>query len=340
MLDLVPGEQLESHVVGQGISKFRAQQVVDWAYKKKADSFSQFSNLPADFRAHLEENFTLRSFTLKEKITSQMDATVRYSFKTHDGFEVVTVFLPRKNRNSICLSTQVGCPVRCVFCASGKVNFKRNLSRGEILEQILQVEKAENAEIDSILFMGMGEPLLNYDNTVSAIKSLLDPGQFGYGRRNIVLSTAGFVPQIVKLSKENVPVRLALSLHASDETTREKIIKGKIPYFVEDILDAGLEYGRETKSKVTIEYVLIDGINDSEQAAIGLAKLIGRKLIKNDRLQVNIIPYNPTGVELFNAPSAENIRIFKDCLSGGGLLATVRESRGADIGAACGQIFI
>ncbi|OGS19302.1 MAG: hypothetical protein A3J83_07210, partial [Elusimicrobia bacterium RIFOXYA2_FULL_40_6] len=267
ILDLVPGEQLERYIVREGVSKFRTKQILEWVYKKKSDSFSQFSNLPADFRKHLEENYCLRSFTLKDKKSSKIDATVRYSFNTPDGFEVITVFLPHENRNSICLSSQIGCPIKCSFCASGKVPFKRNLTRGEILEQILQVEKDSGAVVDSILFMGMGEPLLNYDNVVSAIKSMVDPEQFGYGRRNIVLSSAGFVPQIMKLSDEKVAVRLALSLHAPDDQVREKIITGKIPYFVEDILQAGLEYGRKTKSKITIEYVLIDGVNNTQADA-------------------------------------------------------------------------
>ncbi|MFH0806818.1 MAG: 23S rRNA (adenine(2503)-C(2))-methyltransferase RlmN [Elusimicrobiota bacterium] len=339
ILDLDP-EQIGKYVLEKLLTKFRAKQILEWLYKKKVDSFAEFSNLPVDFRKHLEENFYLRSFTLKDKKTSKIDASVRYSFKTLDGFEVITVFLPHENRNSICLSTQIGCPIKCSFCASGKVPFKRNLSRGEILEQILQVEKDSGAVIDSILFMGMGEPLLNYDNVVSAIKSLVDPNQFGYGRRKIVLSSAGFVPQIVKLADENIAVRLALSLHAPNDETREKIITGKIPYFVEDILVAGLEYGRKTKSKITVEYVLIDGVNNTKADAAALATLVGRNLTWNDKVQINLIPYNPTGVERYKPPSRENVQAFKDYICDTGLTAIIRESRGTDIGAACGQLII
>jgi len=336
-LDLEPA-QIDEYILKKGLTKYRAHQLLQWVYKKKAEDFSGCSVLPLSTRNDLENEFYLRSFKINDKKTSRIDSSVKYTFTAVDGFTVITVLLPKKNRNSICLSTQIGCSVGCLFCASGRRNFKRNLTRGEIVEQVIQVEKDSGAKIDSILFMGMGEPLLNYVNVVSAIKSMTDQNQFGYGRRRIVISTIGLVPQIKKLSEKKIEVGLALSLHAADDYTRKKIIPGKLQYPVKKIIKSGIKYSNKTKSRLTIEYVLLAGINDTASHASELAKLIRRNTYHTEHMQINLIPYNPAGFAKWTRPGRKKIERFKELLVKKNLLTIIRESKGPDIGAACGQL--
>jgi len=249
------------------------------------------------------------------------------------------VFLPQKGRNTICISSQIGCPVGCAFCASGTVKFVRNLTRGEIIEQILQISNDNNVVMESILFMGMGEPLLNYDNLVAAIAMLEDENGFGFGRRRIVVSTAGIVGNIEKLANEGLGVGLALSLHAPDDETRRKIIPD-FKFKLENIVKAGVEYSTITKSRLTIEYMLISGINDDLGAAKKLAALIEKYTKFKDHLQINIIPYNPTDNCGWKTPNNDTVHRFKETLIKMGFITNVREPRGLDIGAACGQLLV
>jgi len=336
-LDLEP-PLLEEYIVKNGFSRYRASQITKWVYKKRVRSFTDCSDLPLDLQKNLEERFLLRSFRKKDKKASKLDSSVKYAFESYDGFVVNTVFLPQKDRNSVCLSAQIGCPIGCSFCASGRVKFRRNLTRGEILEQVIRIEEDRGIKLDSILFMGMGEPLLNYQNVVSSIKSFADENQFGYSRRHIIISTVGIVPQIRKLAEEKIGVRLALSLHSPDDNIREKIVPEEVPYSVKEILKAGINCSRDTKSRLTIEYVLIPGINDNLASARKLLKLIQRGTVYKDQIQVNLIPYNPTGLKDTKTPAKENVQEFKDYLLRHKLLTIVREPRGTDIGAACGQL--
>jgi len=338
-LDLEPGE-LDKYTADIRQSKYRAKQILKWVYKERIKTFSECSDLSKQLRKILDKQFYLRSLTIKTKQISKLDGTVRYIFQTNNGDNIITVFLPQENRNSICLSTQIGCSIGCNFCASGQMKFVRNLTRGEIIEQIFQVEKDSCQKIDSILFMGMGEPLLNYENVISSIRTLTDTNLLSYSRRHIIVSTAGFVPQIQKLSKEKLGIRLALSLHSPDDDIRKQLISEKVPYTVKEILKTGLEYGRINKSRLTIEYVLIAGINDSISLAQKLAELIKKLSKPKDRIQINLIPYNYIGSTNNKSPDIETVQKFKDLLMRNGLLTIIRQSKGADIGAACGQLIV
>ena len=326
-------------VRGMNQSAYRLKQLLKWVYKRKADDFEKCSDLPAEFRKYLSDNFTLRTMTVARRSESALDGTVRYTFALGDGENVSAVYMPGKDRNTVCLSTQVGCPVGCSFCASGKVKFRRNLSPGEILEQVFRISGEENTGIDSILFMGMGEPLLNYRNVVSALKAMTDAGRMGMSRRSIVISTIGLVQKIKRLAgDDSIAVRLALSLHAPSDSIRAKLIPARMHHTVKDILDAGLRYGRKSRSRLTVEYILVAGINDTAECAKKLYYLISGSMKKRDRIQVNLIPFNAAGIKGFSAPPDETVRAFSKYLSSRGILTTVRRSRGADIGAACGQL--
>lgn len=337
LLDLTP-EEIEKLLISWGHSAFRGRQVVKWLYEKRVDSFEKCTDMPKDLRDQLEKKAAARTLTLDTRELSCLDGTVRYQFKTHDGFRIPTVFLPSRDRNSVCISTQIGCPIGCTFCASGKVKFRRNLSSGEIIEQIFQAESETGRRITGVLFMGMGEPLMNYDNTVAALKAITGFHQLGIGRRHVTVSTAGVVPNIRKLAEETSGVRLALSMHAADDATRHHFITDKLPYSIKDILQAGLFYSRKTNSRLTLEYNLVSEINDSPKDAENFAKLVRTAAHAKDEVQVNLIPCNPTDRDKFHPPSEENINRFKNILLKNDILVNIREAKGADIGAACGQL--
>lgn len=337
LLDLTP-EEIEKLLVSWGHSAFRGRQVVKWLYEKRVDSFDSCTDMPKGLREELSKKAAARTLTLDTRELSCLDGTIRYQFLTHDGFRIPTVFLPSRDRNSVCISTQIGCPIGCTFCASGRVKFRRNLSAGEIVEQILQAEHETGRRITGVLFMGMGEPLMNYDNTVAALKAITGFRQLGIGRRHITVSTSGVVPNIRKLADETMGVRLALSLHAPDDATRHRFIPDKLPYSVIDILQAGLYYSRKTNSRLTLEYNLVGEVNDSVKAAETFAKLINTAARLKDEVQVNLIPCNPTDRSKFDPPVEEHINRFKNILLKHDILVNIREAKGADIGAACGQL--
>lgn len=347
LLDLdIPG--VKKAVAEMGLDAFRGRQLLKWVYEKKAGSFQKFSDLPVETRALFERGFDLRRLKITGKQESRRDGTVRYNFSTADGHRISAVFLPYEDRNSVCLSTQAGCPVGCAFCATGKGGFRRNLSRGEILEQLLQVENDTGRKITGVLLMGMGEPLLNYDSVVSALKAMTHPDLLKIGRRHITLSTVGIVPRIKQLAAADVGVKLAFSLHSADDSVRRKFIQpSKVPYMVDEILKACFFYARKTKSRLTIEYALMAGINDSMADARKLAALIEGHRKEHDHVQVNLIPCNPItsglrpaakGKGALEKPEGRAIDMFKNWLLREKILTVVREPRGADIGAACGQL--
>ena len=317
---------------------YRLKQIIEWVYEKKASSFDQFTNLPKDFRLLLAEKFTLRTLKIIKKDTSIIDGTIRYTFQTADNKCFFAVFLPAKGKNSVCISSQVGCPVMCEFCSSGKVKLARNLSRGEILEQILQIENDTKEKVSGVLFMGMGEPMLNFNNVSSALKSLLSNKEFGIGKRHITVSTVGIVPAIEKLADDNYGVRLALSLHAVDDKQRKILIPNNLGFSVDEILKAGKYYLRKTNSRLTIEYILVKNINDSVADAHKLTRILRHRELINPDVQINIIPYNPINKSSFQTPAPETITKFKNILKVSGLTANVRQAKGADISAACGQL--
>ncbi|MDR0820590.1 MAG: 23S rRNA (adenine(2503)-C(2))-methyltransferase RlmN [Endomicrobium sp.] len=317
---------------------YRINQIIEWVYTKKAVSFESFTNLPKELRNKLDERFFLRTLKIVKKEKSLIDGTIRYTFRTADKKCFFAVFLSANGKNSVCISSQIGCPVMCAFCSSGKVKLARNLSRGEIIEQILQIENDTKEKISGILFMGMGEPMLNFNNIISVLNSLLSSKEFGIGKRHITVSSAGIVPAVKKLADSNFGVRLALSLHAVDERQRKKLIPDNLGFSIEDILKAGKYYLKKTNSHLTIEYVLVKGINVSSADAHKLARLLKRCVLINSDVQVNLIPFNPVTDVQFQTPGKKTIQKFKNILKLNGITVNVRQSKGADINAACGQL--
>lgn len=317
---------------------YRLNQIVEWIYVKKASSFDQFTNLSKEFRQQLDEKFTLRALKIIKKEKSVIDGTIRYTFQTADNKCFFAVFLPAKGKNSVCISSQIGCPVMCAFCSSGKVKLSRNLSRGEILEQILQIENDTAEKVSGVLFMGMGEPMLNFNHLSLALKSLLSKHEFGIGKRHITVSTVGIVPAIEKLADDNYGVRLALSLHAVDDKQRKILIPNNLGFTVDSILKAGKYYLKKTNSRLTIEYILVSNINDSVADAHKLTRILRHNDLINPDVQINLIPYNPVNGAKFQTPAQETITKFKNILKVNGITTNVRQAKGADIAAACGQL--
>ena len=329
---------IEQELVAGGFPAYRAKQLVEWVYRKRVRSFEDCPNIPADMRQALDKKFVLRSLTLERKDSSALDGTVRYTFRTADKQTIYTVFLPSKQRHSVCISTQVGCPIGCKFCASGRVSFRRNLTRGEILEQIIQAGEISGRAITGVLLMGMGEPLLNYDNVISALRAMVDFRHLGLGRRHLIVSTVGLVPAMRRFAEENIGVRLALSLHAPDDGVRRRFIPETVPHSIIDIVQAGLYYSRTNNSRLTIEYVLVPEVNDTLECAKRFIKLLNHTTKPSDEVQVNLIPCNDTGERKWHTPTIEEIGRFKNYLEQNGILVTVRRPKGIDIGAACGQL--
>lgn len=317
---------------------YRLQQILDWVYVKKASSFDDFTNIPKDLRQQLSDRFTLRTLKIAKKEQSIIDGSIRYTFQAVDKKYFYAVFLPAKDTNSVCISSQIGCPVMCAFCNSGKVKYTRNLTRGEILEEILQIENDTKLRVGGVLFMGMGEPMLNYNNVSSALKSLLSKKEFAIGKRHITVSSVGVVPAIKQLADSNFGTRLAISLHAVDEKQRKKLIPNNLGFLICDILKAAKYYLKKTNSRLTIEYILVKNINDSPADAHKLARLLKQSDLLNPSVQINLIPFNPVSRVDFQTPNQETIQKFKNILKVSGITTNIRQAKGADIGAACGQL--
>ncbi|MDR3256527.1 MAG: 23S rRNA (adenine(2503)-C(2))-methyltransferase RlmN [Endomicrobium sp.] len=318
--------------------EYRINQIIEWVYTKKAVSFEEFTNLPKELREKLDKRFLLRALKIVKKEKSVIDGTIRYTFQSVDKKYFFAVFLTKNGKNSVCISSQIGCPVMCAFCFSGKVKLVRNLSRGEIIEQLLQIENDTREKVSGVLFMGMGEPMLNFNNVTSVLNSLLSNKEFGIGKRHITVSSVGIVPAIKKLADENFGVRLALSLHAVDEKQRRKLIPSNFGFNIEHILNAGRYYLKKTNSRLTMEYILVKGINDSVVDAHKLTRLLRQHELLNPDVQVNLIPFNPVIDTHFQTSDQQSIQKFKNILKFNGITVNVRQAKGADISAACGQL--
>ena len=324
---------------------YRVRQLATWIFEKRAESFEEMSDLPEPFRRALSENFTLRTLRLERQERSRLDGTIRFTFAAQDGGRFSAVFLPvwvdgpkgKKviERASLCLSTQVGCAWGCVFCASGRVRFERNLKASEIIEQVLWAEKATGTKISSLLFMGMGEPLANYDHLVAALKILRSPQGLNYGARHVTVSTCGLVPQIRRLAAEAPKVNLAISLHAVDQEKRAKLLPKSSRWDVKELLAAAKEYAQKVGGDhLTFEYILLEGVNDSEREAKRLANFMRNK----PGALVNLIVYNPVPGLPYKKPAPEKVEEFQKVLSERGVLVRVRKPQGVDIGSGCGQL--
>jgi len=331
-------DELRGWFVEQGQPRYRADQVADWVFAKDADSFEQMTNLGKPLRTWLAERCELYRSTLTREAASE-DATRKLLLTFADGAAVETVWIPEEARQTACLSSQVGCPVGCAFCASGLEGVQRNLTAGEIVEQALRVRRLvrtaagdPTARLTNIVMMGMGEPLANYQEVVKAIRIMNAAWGLGIGARKITVSTVGLPQQIRKLAGEELQLNLALSLHAPDDDLRRKLVPwGKVP--IAELLDACEYYFGQTGREVTLEYVLLEGVNNLPEHARRLAPL-ARRL----RANVNLLRYNPVPGLPFERPTAESAFAFQQQLRDLGVNVHLRSSRGQDIAAACGQL--
>ncbi|HLU83533.1 MAG TPA: 23S rRNA (adenine(2503)-C(2))-methyltransferase RlmN [Trueperaceae bacterium] len=318
-----------------GESAYRRGQLRDWLYVKGAGDFAAMTSLPGHLREWLARSYVVEPFAASERHPSE-DGSVRYLFTLHDGQRTEAVYMPYSNRRTVCLSSMVGCPAGCSFCATGAMGFGRNLTRGEIVGQLLAVARGEGIEPRSLrnaVLMGMGEALLNYDNAVGAIRTMLDPQALGMSPRRVTLSTVGLASRMKKLAEEGLPLVLAVSLHAPDEETRRRIIPTAHAQSIGEIIDA-LKYWQERIGRrVTIEYTMLDGVNDAPWQARTLVKrLHGLKA------HVNLIPFNAWPGSEFAETPAQRLEEFEAILASAGVSVSVRFSRGRDAGGACGQL--
>jgi 23S rRNA (adenine2503-C2)-methyltransferase len=330
-------DELTSWLSNHGEKPFRARQLFEWIYTKKADTWEAMTNLSTKLRDLLKENFTLSAMELKECEQSDDKETYKFLWQLHDGAYVESVLILSGSRRSVCVSSQVGCPVACAFCASGKLGFKRNLTFDEILQQVWNIDiwlhKNYGETVSHVIFMGMGEPLKNEEEVFTALKGLNNKNMFNISQRRITISTVGIPEGIKHLADNGIKVHIALSLHAPNDAIRKQIIPYAKKYSIKELFAALDYYFAVTKRNITFEYTLIDGINDGVSHARDLIKLIGDR-----QCSVNLIPYNPVeGVE-FTRPSGKNIMRFKDILTNAGIPTTCRYRKGDDIGAACGQL--
>jgi len=308
-----------------GQPAFRAKQVWEWTARGAA-GYEDMTNLPAALRDELAARVPFSSLVLVHEAHAS-DGTVKALFRTHDGRAIEAVLMRyRDGRRSVCLSSQSGCPLTCTFCATGTMKFGRNLTASEILDQALHFRRIE--PIDNVIFMGMGEPMMNLDHVLDTCERLPD---VGVSSRRTAISTVGWIPGIDRLAEQPRPIRLALSLHAADEALRTEIMPVNERYPLKDVLAACARFYERKKRKVFVEYVMLDGVNDTYGQAVQLAKVLDPRIYK-----VNLIPYNPTGS--YDGSSREVIDVFRAALEEHGVEATVRLTRGRDIDAACGQL--
>lgn len=324
--------ELENFIIDIGEPKFRAKQLQQWLYKKTTADFNSMTNLSKDFRKKLNEIAVITSAKIIQKLTGE-DGTIKYLIEYPDGSRVETVLMSYEKRPNLtaCISTQIGCAAGCVFCATAKQKFKRNLSAREIIEQIMIIQMDTGQVVTNVVFMGQGEPLLNYEGTIKALKIINT--EFEIGMRRITISTCGIVPAIYKLTEVNRQLILALSLHAPDHELRKQLIPMENKYPVNEVIKAIRFYAEKTGRRVTIEYMLIDKVNDSPEHAVKL-----NNLLKGLKYNINIIPYNPVEGCNYRRPSAERIKNFQQILAKSEKKVTVRLEKGADISAACGQL--
>ena len=325
-------EELKEEVKNLGEKPFRAEQIFKWLYEDKVLSFDDMTNLSIDLRNKLKEIYEIKQFKiLKKQVAS--DGTKKYLFDLLDGNAIETVLMQYHHGYSLCVSSQVGCKMGCKFCASTGIPFVRNLTTGEILEQIMAVERDENIRISNVVFMGIGEPLDNYDNVVKAIHLINNPKCLNIGARHISISTSGLVPKIYKLAEENIQCTLSISLHATTNEQRSKMMPVNNTYHIEELLQACRDYIEKTNRRISFEYALAKENNDNLEDAKRLVKLL-----KGMLCHVNLIPINKIENGEFTKSSNENIIKFRDYLNEHGIVATIRRELGSDIDAACGQL--
>jgi 23S rRNA (adenine2503-C2)-methyltransferase len=328
--------ELEAALEGRGHPRFRARQIFTWIYAKGVTDFEKMTDLSRQLRADLAEQFQIASPALAQKETSS-DGTAKFLLRLQDGRHIESVFIPDTPRQTFCISTQVGCAMKCGFCLTGKMGLVRNLTAGEIAGQV-RVLAGELGLRDvkfNIVLMGMGEPLHNYDNTMKALRILSDERGLAVSPKRVTLSTVGVVSGLERLAAEPLMPNLAISLHATTEEQRDALVPVNRKYGLEDILAAARKFPIKRRSRITFEYVLLRGVNDTAEDARRLVRLLG-----NIRCKVNVIPLNEAAGIPFQRPADDRVNAFAKILADARLTVSVRKSRGRDIRAACGQLIV
>ncbi|EDP74215.1 23S rRNA (adenine(2503)-C(2))-methyltransferase RlmN [Hydrogenivirga sp. 128-5-R1-1] len=332
-------KELENWVKDKNWHKFRAKQISKWLYNKKVSSYDEMTDLSKDIRNYLKENTEFESLKLVSYEKSQIDGSIKFLWRLKDGNTIESVFIPERDHNTICVSTQVGCAVGCTFCYTTKDGLIRNLTTAEIIDQYLQVQRFVGNEnrISNVVFMGMGEPLANYDNVRKAVQIMTDKNMLDLSNRKITISSSGIIAQILKMynDPEFPQVRLAVSLNASDQKVRESIMPISKTNTIEDLMKTLNSLPFKTGYRIMLEYVLIKDVNDTEEDAKKLVKLIGKN---KKRYKVNLIPFNPFEESDYKRPDEKRVEKFQKILWEHNISAFIRWSKGRDISAACGQL--
>ena len=331
-------DELATELSQLKIQKFRAKQIAAWIYQRGAKSFDDMTDLSKDLRRQLADYYEIKTVNLIKRLDSEDKLTTKFLLELNDGATVETVLMRHDYGNSVCISTQVGCAMGCKFCASTVKGLERNLTSAEILSEVIFVNdmlKLENQKVDTIVIMGIGEPLMNLDNLITFLNLIHEPYTLGLSYRKITISTCGIVPNIYKLAEINIPVTLSISLHASNNVLRSRLMPVNDRFEINSVVEAGRNYAEKTGRRVTYEYILIANVNDTTEHALQLTRLLAKQLAN-----VNVIPVNPINESDFCRPSQDRIKNFVEYLNHRGLNATLRKEMGANINAACGQLRI
>jgi len=334
--------ELRDFVASLGLPVYRAAQIERWLYRALATDFDAMTNLPADVRARLRESARIGAPRAIAERSSADGLTRKALLQLDDGQTIETVLMvyPAEGRRTVCISTQVGCPIGCPFCATGQAGYIRNLTPGEIVAQVLHFARAVRpAVLTNVVLMGMGEPLMKFDVTWQALESLTDAARFGMGARRITVSTAGEIPGIERLARAPLQINLAISLHAPDDALRDVLVPLNRKYPLRDVLRAARAYTERTRRRVTFEYALMDGINDKPEQARALARLLrGGGATPPLLCHVNLIPLNPTHASPYRRSPEARVRAFEQILLEAHIPTTLRIERGIEIAAGCGQL--
>lgn len=325
-------EELKEELIALGEKKYRAEQIFQWLYIDKVKEFDDMTNLSIELRNKLKENFCICNYKILKKQESS-DGTKKYLFDVLDGNAIETVLMQYHHGKTICVSSQIGCKMGCKFCASTGIQFVRNLSAGEIVEQIIAVEQDIGEKISNIVFMGIGEPFDNYDNVMKAVRIINHPKGLNIGARHISISTSGLVPRIYDFANEELQCTLSISLHATSNEKRNSMMPVNTRYPIEELMKACRDYIAKTNKRISFEYALAKDNNDNLEDAKELVKLL-----KGMLCHVNLIPINKIENGKFTKSTNENIIKFRDYLNENGIVATIRRELGSDIDAACGQL--
>ena len=329
-------QELTDQIAEMGEPSYRAKQIWQMIYRQLAESPDEFSNMPKDLRQKLIDLYCFQPLTVEKDLKSSDGQTNKLLFKLWDERMIESVLMRYRDRNTICISTQVGCPMNCAFCATGQMGFIRNLSAGEIVAQVLffaRMLKKEGKKLTNIVVMGMGEPFHNYTAVMKAIEIINDPDGMQFGERRITISTVGIIPRIEQFANAHRQINLAVSLHAPTNTIRDQIIPANKKYPLDDLLEACRDYTEKTGRRITFEYALIHGLNDNYENAVALCKRL-----KGMLCHVNLIPLNSTKKFEGSGSNHDRVESFKSVLDRNNIPCSVRLKRGIDIGAGCGQL--